>query len=64
MKLRKDTIHLNRDGNYLQACVWYMFLFDKKAADVKFVPKNLKIDAKFLVKCAEEAIEKFPQVQK
>ena len=64
MKLRKDTIHLNQDGNYLQACVWYMFLFDKKAADVKFVPKNLKIDAKFLVECAEEAIEKFPQVQK
>ena len=63
-KLRKDTIHLNKDGNYLQACVWYMFLFDKKATDVKFVPKNLKFDAKFLAQCAEEAVRKFPQVKK
>lgn len=63
-KLRKDTIHLNRDGNYLQACVWYMFLFDKKASDVKFVPKKLKFDAKFLADCAEEAVAKFPQVKK
>ena len=63
-KLRKDTIHLNNDGNYLQACVWYMFLFDKKASDVKFAPKNLKFDSKFLAECAEEAVAKFPQVKK
>ena len=62
--LKKDTIHLNREGNYLQACVWYMFLFDKKASDVKFAPKKLKFDAKFLAECAEEAVQKFPQVKK
>lgn len=63
MKIRKDTIHLNQDGNYLQACVWYMFLFDKKASDIKFVPKDFKGKAEFLAKCAEEAVTKFPQVK-
>ena len=41
-----------------------MFLFDKKASDVKFVPENLNFDAKFLAKCAEEAVLNFPQVKK
>jgi len=60
--IRKDTIHLNKEGEYLQACVWYMFLFGKKASDVKFVPKNFTGDAEFLAKCAEEAVSEFPQV--
>ena len=56
-KLRIDSNHLNKRGQYLQACVWYMFLFNKKADDVKFIPSNFdEKDAKFLAKCAEEAI--------
>lgn len=63
-KLRRDSIHLNNEGKYLQACVWYMFLFGKKASDVKFVPKKFTGDAGFLAKCAEEAVTNFPQVKK
>ena len=55
--IRKDTNHLNRRGQYLQACVWYMFLFNKKAQDVKYIPADYdEADAKFLATCAEEAI--------
>lgn len=36
-KLSHDRIHLNRKGQFLQACVWYMFLFDEKAEDIKFI---------------------------
>ena len=57
-KLYNDPNHLNTRGQYLQACVWYMFLFGKKAQDVKFIPPNFdKSDAAFLAKCAEEAIQ-------
>ena len=56
-KFRVDPNHLNRRGQYLQACVWYMFLFGKRAADVKYIPENFdEKDAKFLAKCAEEAV--------
>ena len=56
-KFRVDPNHLNRRGQYLQACVWYMFLFGKKADDVKYIPEKFdEADAKFLAKCAEEAV--------
>ncbi len=56
-KLHVDCNHLNKRGEYLQACVWYMFLFNKKAKDVKFIPPQIEeADAKFLAACAEEAI--------
>lgn len=65
MQIRRDSIHLNNRGNYLQGCTWFMFLFNKKAADVKFIPNNIgDKDAKFLAECAEEAVAKFPQVKK
>ena len=53
--LRHDRIHLNFKGQYLQACVWYMFLFDAKASDIKleFKDKN----AKLLIECAEAAVK-------
>lgn len=42
MYLKRDTIHLSPDGAYLQACVWFTFLFkDKKASDIKFTPKEI-----------------------
>ena len=56
-KFRVDPNHLNKRGQYLQACVWYMFLFGKKAEDVKYIPEKFdEADAKFLAKCAEEAV--------
>lgn len=65
MALKVDNIHLNNDGNYLQACVWYGFLFGKKPTEIKFVPSNIgNKQAAFLQTCAQEALETFPQVKK
>ena len=52
--LANDRIHLNEKGKYLQACVWYMVLFDAKAADIK-LPFNGP-EEKLLKECAAEAV--------
>jgi hypothetical protein len=52
--LSHDTIHMNDKGKYLQAAVWYMFLFDAKAADIK-LPYN-DPGAKLMLECAEKAL--------
>ena len=65
MEIRRDTFHLNCRGKYLQACTWFLFLFDKKPEDVKFIPNDIgDKDAGFLLQCAAEAVAGFPQVKK
>ena len=65
MEIRRDTFHLNCRGKYLQGCTWFLFLFHKKAEDVKFIPDEIgDKDAKFLLNCAEEAVNNFQQVKK
>ena len=57
-----DTIHLNTRGQYLQACLWYAFLFGTPAKNINFVPKNIPLeDAEFLSKTADKALKKFKQ---
>ncbi|MBO4513130.1 MAG: DUF4886 domain-containing protein [Victivallales bacterium] len=57
MELRTDACHLNPRGSYLQACVWYMFLFGRKASDLRFFPKDFD-DAfcKKMASIAEKAL--------
>ncbi len=60
MELGADHIHLNPRGCYLQACVWYMFLFGKHAADISFEPENF--DRQFCIEMrdiAEEALKAY-----
>ena len=52
--LINDCSHLNDKGKYLQGAVWYMFLFDAKAADIK-LPYN-DPSAKLILECAEKAL--------
>ena len=60
----KDTIHLNDKGQYLQACVWFMFLFDKTATDIKFQPKSIDAETTALLQtAAEKAVKEFPQTK-
>jgi len=60
-----DTIHLNRRGEYLQACVWFAILFDRDAREVTFVPEALSgEDAAFLREMAQKAVQEFVQVAK
>ncbi|MBO5958730.1 MAG: hypothetical protein J6Q65_01275, partial [Lentisphaeria bacterium] len=52
--LASDLIHLNAKGNFLQGCVWYMFLFDEPASAIKY---NGNVQNKEeLLKAAEKAI--------
>ena len=65
MKLARDTIHLNQRGEYLQACVWFAFLYERPATDVTFVPDVIGAeDAAFLRQIAQQAVAKFPQVKR
>jgi len=62
--LQTDWIHLNNDGKYLQALVWFGILFGKEPQKVTYVPKGMKPEkADLLKKCAAEAIAQFPQVK-
>ena len=57
---RTDSIHLNGRGQYLQACVWYGFLFKKSPLDIKYAGKNLSAeDAEMLRKCADKALKEY-----
>lgn len=60
MVLRRDTIHLNIRGQYLQACVWYGFLFNKDPRDIKYVHEDVSnSDAAFLRHIAARALKEF-----
>ena len=55
-----DASHLNGRGEYLQACVWYGFLFNKSPLDIKYNGKNIAAeDAAMLRKCADKALKEY-----
>lgn len=56
--LRNDPSHLNRRGEYLQACLWYSFLFNKPTSEIKFVPEEITPeDAAFLRDVAQQTLD-------
>ena len=61
-ELLLDANHLNFHGDYLQAAVWFSFLFEKPASEIKYFPENIeRAQAEFLLSCAGEAMETFKQ---
>ncbi len=57
MELIADDIHLNDAGEYLQACVWYGFLFGENPADIGFEPDTIgKSTSDLLRSCAAESL--------
>lgn len=59
MYIDSDTIHLNRYGEYLQACVWFATLYKKSATEIKYIPDNMEdAIAKRFQKIADEAVKK------
>lgn len=57
LNIGADTIHLNRRGEYLQACVWFEALFGKALPDTTYVPNDIgATDAAFLRACAHDAV--------
>lgn len=57
-KIVGDSYHLNLRGRYLQACVWFAFLYERPATDVAYVPDGITAeDARFLRETAQKAVE-------
>ena len=65
-KLMVDYIHLNPDGRYLQACVWFSALYGVPADKITWLPKKgvSKETGALLRKCAKEALDEYPQVKR
>jgi len=52
-----DATHLNNDGNYLQGCVWFAFLFGADATKIAYAPKHLNpAEVELIRKCAADAV--------
>ena len=57
VKLRLDTIHLNSEGHYLQACTWLAALFGTDVTKLAYAPSGLAPEkAKLMRACAAEAV--------
>jgi len=60
-RLHYDRHHLNPNGQYLQACLWFAFLYGEKVDKIAFVPADMdKTLADLLRKCAQEALDEYP----
>jgi hypothetical protein len=60
IKLRVDSKHLNREGEYLQACTWLATLYGYDAKKVKYAPEWLSAEKAALMRtCAVEAAKKY-----
>ena len=58
MHLLRDLIHLNVRGQYLQACLWFAFLYGRSPEETAkyYLPEEIgNSDAAFLRRTAEEA---------
>jgi hypothetical protein len=63
LSLLADATHLNTRGEYLQAAVWFAFVYDKNTSEIKFIPSNIgDDDAAFMLKCAQEAVSNYKQI--
>ena len=61
-KLRKDHHHLNREGKYLQACVWVSSLTGKDLTNLSYVPDfgvDFQRRASLIRRCAVDAAASF-----
>ena len=57
-KIRCDSIHLNKEGEYLQACTWLAALFDDDLSRLSYKPDFLSEKrAALMRKCAVEAVK-------
>jgi hypothetical protein len=56
--LATDTFHLNNDGHYMQAALWFAFLYDEPVSKAAVAaPKNLVADKKLLLEAAALALK-------
>lgn len=53
--IRTDASHLNEEGRYMQACLWYGVLYGKDPAKITYTPESHAGSAPLLRQCAGEA---------
>ncbi|NIK91506.1 hypothetical protein GZ212_05025 [Mangrovimonas sp. CR14] len=53
LELYDDDIHPNKNGAFLNACIFYQLLTNKKAADLKYIGDIEPETAKLLKQIAE-----------
>ncbi len=58
-----DFTHLNNDGEYMQALVWFAVLYNEPLDKVKFIPEKLTAPAELLRSCAADAVKNYKQVK-
>ena len=62
--LLTDYRGLNLDGQYMQGCLWFGFLYDEPVEKIKYAPKGMdKEKVALLKKCAEKALSSCKQVK-
>ncbi|MBO4646622.1 MAG: DUF4886 domain-containing protein [Lentisphaeria bacterium] len=62
--MHTDYIHLNRDGQYMQACLWYAVLYGEPIEKIAYTPKGMSKEKNALLrKCAQEALENYQQAK-
>lgn len=60
LEIWRDSIHLNNRGQYLQACVWFAFLYGRNTSMVTYRPDSIgDRDAAFLRDMAQRAVDEF-----
>ena len=63
-KLKIDPYHLNKDGKYMQACLWFSVLHGEPIDKITWSPVNMpQRVAVLLRRCAKEALAAYPQVK-
>ena len=65
MKLDADRIHLNFKGEYLQACVWYMTLFNEDISTIRYEhPRISREECQALISAAGKVFNQSGNRQK
>ena len=63
-ELSSDFVHLNSFGRYLQACVWFSFLYGEPVSKITWRPEDFsQQECALLKKCAQEALDQYQQVK-
>ena len=63
-ELVADMIHLNSYGEYMQACLWFSFLFGRDVEEIAFRPKLDRERIDKARRCARLALEQEKQAEK
>jgi len=53
-----DKFHLNREGEYLQACTWFATLYGRPAADISYAPDFMTAERAAQMRKSADAVQR------